>query len=86
MTSSFEKNFVTSYSMRTVCEVLREIYWHTTDPIVREKVLEATIMAKKMDSKLREYKEDWDAEGMWEDLDNEDERIHQRRDQYEKEE
>ena len=71
--------------MRTVCEVLREIYWHTDDPIVREKVLEATVMAKKMDIKLREYKADWDAEDMWELLDDQHERINQRREQYERE-
>lgn len=66
--TGFEKNFVTAYHKRTICEVLREIYWHTKDPVVREKVQEATVMAKKMDAKLREYKEDWDAENMWQDL------------------
>lgn len=44
-----------SYDMRTICEVLREIYWLTEDPEIREKLLEATVMAKKMDRKLIEY-------------------------------
>jgi hypothetical protein len=44
-----------SYDMRTICEVLREIYWTSRDPEVRNLVLEATIMAKKMDRKLIEY-------------------------------
>ncbi len=47
-----ESKMAASYDMRTICEVLREIYWETTDPVIREKVLEATIMAKKMDRKL----------------------------------
>ncbi len=85
MNTAFEKNFVTSYPFRTVCEVLREIYWHTDDPVVREKILEATIMAKKMDAKLREYKEDWDKEGMWEVIDNMEVVVSQRKAQYKKE-
>lgn len=48
-------------SFRTICEVHREIYDATTDPVIRELVLEAFIMGKKMDAKLREYKADWDA-------------------------
>lgn len=83
--SAFEKNFVTSYPFRTLCEVLREIYWHTEDAVVREKVREATIMAKKMDAKLREYKEDWDAQNMWEELANADEVKKQRQQQYKEE-
>ena len=85
MGTAFEKNFVTSYPFRTVCEVLREIYWHTDDEVVREKIREATIMAKKMDAKLREYKEDWDAQNMWEEIDNPDEIAKQRQQQYKKE-
>jgi len=83
--NAFKKNFVTSYPFRTVCEVLREIYWHTDDEVIRRKVQEATVMAKKMDAKLREYKEDWDAEDMWEPLENELEIKVQRRKQYEEE-
>ena len=84
MSTAFEKNFVTSYDRRTVCEVLREIYWHTKDPVVRDKIEEATVMAKKMDKKLREYKYDWDKD-MWKPLENEDEIKEQRRKQYEEE-
>lgn len=55
---------------RTICEVLREIYWQSDDTVVKEKCMEATVMAKKMDAKLREYKDDWDAD-MWEPVDDE---------------
>jgi len=50
----------TGFIKRTVCEVLREIYWHTDDLVVKEKALEAIDMAKRMDIRLREYKADWD--------------------------
>ena len=84
MGTAFEKNFVASHHFRTICEVLREIYWHTNDEVVREKIKEATLMAKKMDKKLHEYKYNWD-EGMWEPLENEDQIKEQRRKQYEDE-
>lgn len=54
-------------SFRTICEVHREIYdalEQAPEPIrteLREKVIEAFIMGKKIDNKLREYKADWDA-------------------------
>ena len=83
--TNIEKNFVTSYRFRTVCEVLREIYWHTDDEVIREKVKEATVMFKKMDAKLREYKEDWDENDMWEPLDNHDDIKRQRQRQYKEE-
>jgi hypothetical protein len=52
-------------SARTICEVLREIYHSTDDPIIQERLVLATAMAKKMDAKLREYKADYD-KGWWE--------------------
>lgn len=48
-------------AFRTICEVHREIFDATEDPNIRELVLEAFVMGKKMDAKLREYKADWDA-------------------------
>ena len=84
MSEAFEKNFVRGSTKRTVCEVLREIYWWTTDPVIREKVKEATRMAKRMDKKLHEYKEAWD-EGEWEDIPNADEIAASRRHMYEAE-
>ena len=66
---NFVKNILRVNPMRTVCEVLREIFWHTDDPVIRAKVLEAIGMAKKMDKKLRGYSEYYDDE-MWEKLDN----------------
>lgn len=48
----------------TICEVLREIYHKTNDPVIQEKLILATAMAKKMDAKLREYKADYD-KGWW---------------------
>lgn len=48
-------------SWRTICEVHREIYEACESlPAVRELVIEAFVMGKKMDQKLREYKADWD--------------------------
>ena len=51
-----------SSSWRTICEVHREIYELTEpDSDIRELVIEAFIMGKKMDARLKEYKADWDA-------------------------
>lgn len=54
-------------SFRTICEVHREIYDAAEHlppaekELIQGKVLDAFIMGKKMDAKLREYKADWDA-------------------------
>lgn len=48
-------DLVREWSMRTICEVLREIYWSTRDETIRDKVKEAMVMAKSMDRKLTEY-------------------------------
>lgn len=50
-----------SSARRTICEVHREIY-RLGDEKIKELVLEAFIMGKKMDRKLKEYKQDWDEE------------------------
>lgn len=53
-------------SFRTICEVHREIYDATegldeqTKNYIRELVIDAFIMGKKMDNKLKAYKCDWD--------------------------
>jgi hypothetical protein len=47
-------------SFRTICEVHREIFDAAGEEI-RELVIDAFIMAKKMDEKLKAYKVDWDA-------------------------
>jgi hypothetical protein len=49
---------------RTICEVLREIHRATDDPKIHELADIAHGMAKRMDAKLREHKESWDA-GFW---------------------
>lgn len=55
-------------SWRTICEVHREIYDATEEmseplrKLVRNLVIDAFIMAKKMDTKLKAYKADWDAD------------------------
>jgi len=51
--------------LRNICEVHREIYHATKDEQIRQLVIDAYIMGKKMDAKLRSYKENWDA-GMFE--------------------
>lgn len=85
--TSFEKHFVCSSGMRTICEVLREIYWATEDEVVREKAIEAEAMAKRMDAKLREYKKNWDRQGReeceWEMVENPEEIEAERRKKYE---
>lgn len=51
---------------RTICEVHREIHdlagtlAEPTKTAFQDLVLEAFVMGKKMDAKLREYKADWD--------------------------
>ncbi len=51
----------------TICEVLREIYkiaMNEGNSEIALKAREATVMAKRMDRKLREYKKDYD-DGWW---------------------
>lgn len=54
-------------SWRTICEVHREIYdaaESLPEPVktqIQDRVIEAFIMGKKIDARLREYKADWDA-------------------------
>lgn len=55
--------------MRTICEVLREIYEATSLERVRALADEAIVMAKKMDEKLREYRTDWNV-GIFEENEN----------------
>ena len=57
---------------RSICEVHRELYdlahAHLSEPALQEftdKLEEAYAMAKKMQAKLRQYKENYD-EGWWE--------------------
>jgi hypothetical protein len=54
---------------RTICEVHREIYDELSkneksNEIIIEKLEEAYQMAKKMDAKLRQYKNNYD-DGWW---------------------
>lgn len=44
----------------TICEMLRQIFRATENEEIRLKARIAVTMAKKMDSKLREYKKTWD--------------------------
>lgn len=43
---------------RTICNVLNEIYHGTKSEYVRSRIMEAVIMAKKMDNQLKVYKHD----------------------------
>jgi hypothetical protein len=70
MTRYIKRHFATSSEFRTVCEVLREIYWATEDEELRTKVIEAERMTKRMDAKLREHNDDWDVDE-WEKIDSE---------------
>lgn len=81
---NFEKHVVTSNNMRTICEVIREIYWATEDKQIREKAVEAIRMAKRMNNRLREYKRSWD-NGEWEENKGAIETEKLRRQKYEEE-
>ncbi len=48
----------------TICQVFRNIYHRTQDEEIRLLCRIGHTMGKKMDSKLRQYKENW-AEGFW---------------------
>ena len=86
--NNYKKHYAAATDRRTICEVLREIFWQTEDHSIRDKVMEATTMAKKMDKKLREYARStgrlWD-EDMWEAIDNKEERELERMKQFERE-
>ena len=56
-----------SYDIRTICEVLREIFWETESQSIKDKVLEATWMAKKMDAKLRSNHQKWMRRGFYDE-------------------
>lgn len=51
-----EKDMAVQSARHTICEVLRQIYWKTTDLDIKKKCREATAMAKAMTRKLEEYK------------------------------
>jgi len=68
-----------AYSLRTLCEVLREINDTLQGNEVHKKIhpllIEAEDMAKRMSRKLREYNREWDY-GWWkENKDFEDDLI-----------
>jgi len=77
-----KKYFVQVNGRRTVCEVLREVYWYTADPFIRERIKTAMYMAKRMNKKLIEYKADWDA-NEWEATENVEEKIKERKEKFE---
>jgi hypothetical protein len=49
------EDLIRVYSLRTVCEVLREIYWGVEDELIREKSIDAMMMVKRIVAKLRWY-------------------------------
>jgi len=74
------------YSLRTICEVLREINDVLQGSAGHKKVhpllIEAEDMAKKMSRKLREYNREWDT-GWWEEnKDFEDDLINRENERY----
>jgi len=59
-----------AYPLRTICELLREIYDlsqenNEKDSVIRKKLCEAEKMVKKMSYALLEYNKKYD-EGWWE--------------------
>jgi hypothetical protein len=69
---AFKKNMMHQSAFRSICEVLREIYWETEDEVVRLKAIEASMMAKKMARKLIEYNFDIGPGMEYEELSDED--------------
>jgi len=49
---------------QTICRTLRKIYYRTDDKETKILIRIAVTMAKKMNTKLEEYKNDWD-QGFW---------------------
>ncbi|KKL66198.1 hypothetical protein LCGC14_2147380 [marine sediment metagenome] len=49
------RTMVASWPHRSICEVLREIYWATEDEEIRKKAVDATVLAKRIMNKLIEY-------------------------------
>lgn len=49
------EDLIRVYAQRTICEVLREIYWGVEDELIREKSIEAMVMVKRIVAKLRWY-------------------------------
>lgn len=43
----------------TVCQILREVYHCTEDPLLRQKLRIASNMTKEMATKITEYEPDW---------------------------
>jgi hypothetical protein len=70
--NAFKKNMMHKSAFRSVCEVLREIYWQTDDPDIRLKAIEASMMAKKMARKLIEYNFDLGPGMEYDELSDED--------------
>ncbi len=69
---AFKKNMIHQSAFRSICEVLREIYWGTEDEDTRLKAIEASMMAKKMARKLIEYNFDIGPGMEYEELSEED--------------
>ena len=54
------------WHVRTICNVIRMLHATCTTPEQKYLCEEIIWMAKKMDSKLHSYKQDWD-KGIWHD-------------------
>jgi len=61
-----EKYMAKEYPENTICQVLRETYHLTNEPLVKMNLRVAVSMAKAMTKKLREYKADW-SKGFWDE-------------------
>lgn len=52
------------WDVRTICNVIRYLHTKCTTPEQKYLCEEIIWMAKRMDSKLKNYKSDWD-DGIW---------------------
>ena len=60
---------------RTICEVLREIYWETDNKEVRLKAIEASAMAKRMSRKISQNQYELSEALDYEEMSDEDKKT-----------
>lgn len=59
-----ESLMLEAYPLRTICNVIRRIYVTCKDEEIKRLCVEALLMSKSMNRRLKYYKKDWD-KGLW---------------------
>jgi hypothetical protein len=55
---AYKRRFLTASSFRGLCEIAREIYWSTKDPVIREKAMSYRWKATQVDAELQKLHND----------------------------